>query len=166
MKLTETPVCNLFELTIATDKLDQFIKAVIENMSVSIKNEPGTLLLMLASQTQDPSMKYLFEIYQNQAAYQIHLNSLQFKRCQQLIDQTSQACITNEILLEKASFKMPKCCYCCGDYFADFLDQSEKFFGDFSGINQSDKKFNLKISKEETHQRIDLLYYQTDLKLD
>lgn len=57
MKLTETPVCNLFELTIATDKLDQFIKAVIENMSVSIKNEPGTLLLMLASQTQDPSMK-------------------------------------------------------------------------------------------------------------
>lgn len=73
------PLINLFELGVAQGKTAQYNQVAKHNISMSIANEKGTLAMYSVKQKDNPEIAYMVEIYADDAAYQIHLNSPQYQ---------------------------------------------------------------------------------------
>ena len=54
---------------------DQFIEAVVEDARSSVNNEPGCLRFDVIQDANDPNRIWLYEVYQNEAAFQTHLQA-------------------------------------------------------------------------------------------
>ncbi|UXR77537.1 antibiotic biosynthesis monooxygenase [Staphylococcus sp. IVB6227] len=85
--LQKSEPLNIYEQTdlsvrLATVKVSnnhQFADMVLPFMKWSIAAEKGTLLLYAGIDNQNPNTWYFFEIYQNDEAYDAHLETAQFK---------------------------------------------------------------------------------------
>lgn len=78
--LKTSPVVRFFELTTDIEEQDNYKEVGVENLTISIKNEKGTLAMYSAHKKDEPNINYVVEIYENEDAYKIHTNSSQFKK--------------------------------------------------------------------------------------
>lgn len=73
-------IVRLAELEIYPDQLTAYKSALKEEISTSIRVEPGVLTLYAVSVKDHPEQIRLFETYRNAAAYRAHLQSPHFKK--------------------------------------------------------------------------------------
>ena len=67
------------DMQIIPGQIENFTKAIEENSAASIK-EPGCRQFHVATSTTDPNHIFLYEIYDNEAAYQAHRTTEHFKK--------------------------------------------------------------------------------------
>jgi (4S)-4-hydroxy-5-phosphonooxypentane-2,3-dione isomerase len=70
---------NAVDLDIAPDGRDKFVEAIKENGAASVK-EPGCRQFDIMVQASDPNHFFLYEIYDNEAAYKAHRETDHFKK--------------------------------------------------------------------------------------
>jgi len=73
-------IVRIAELEIYPDQLNAYKAALQEEISASIRKEPGVLTLYAVSLKGNPEQIRLFETYRDAAAYQTHLRSPHFKK--------------------------------------------------------------------------------------
>ena len=76
----EARVVTIAELKIDPAQLDAYKAALTEEITASIRSEPGVLTLYAVSLKAHPDQIRLFETYRDTASYQAHLQSPHFKR--------------------------------------------------------------------------------------
>ena len=76
----EDRIVRIAELEIYPDHLDAYKTALKEEITASIRTEPGVLTLYAVSVKGHPEQIRLFEIYRDAASYQAHLQSPHFKK--------------------------------------------------------------------------------------
>lgn len=76
----EDRIVRIAELEIYPDQLDAYKAALREEISASIKQEPGVLTLYAVSLKNHPELIRLFETYRNAASYKAHLQSPHFEK--------------------------------------------------------------------------------------
>ncbi len=69
---------RLFILTCAPEGQDEFNSVGENNLFVSIEKEEGTLGMFSAHDPEDRRVNYVFEIYKDEDAYQVHAHAEQF----------------------------------------------------------------------------------------
>lgn len=74
------PLVRYFELTTEPSQQAAFDAVGVHNLSTSIETENGTLAMYALKHQEQPNLNYVFEIYQDEAAYQTHAQSPQFKQ--------------------------------------------------------------------------------------
>jgi len=67
------------DMEVIPGQIEAFRKAIEENSAASIK-EPGCRQFHVATSTTDPNHIFLYEIYDNEAAYQAHRTTEHFKK--------------------------------------------------------------------------------------
>ncbi|ASK26644.1 hypothetical protein BG910_01810 [Neisseria chenwenguii] len=70
---------RLFELQTPTQQIQRFSDTVHQTMLFSHAHEPDTLAMYSLRKTDDATFNYVFEIYQDGDAYQVHTQSDAFK---------------------------------------------------------------------------------------
>jgi len=80
LKTMNEPLVRIAELEIDPAQLDAYRTALKEEISTSIRVEPGVLTLYAVSIKDHPNQIRLFEQYASQAAYEAHLQSPHFKK--------------------------------------------------------------------------------------
>jgi quinol monooxygenase YgiN len=80
LKAMNEPLVRIAELEIDPAQLDAYRTALKEEISTSIRVEPGVLTLYAVSIKDHPNQIRLFEQHASQAAYEAHLQSPHFKR--------------------------------------------------------------------------------------
>ncbi|MBP2621423.1 putative quinol monooxygenase [Streptococcus panodentis] len=73
------PVIHLFRLTVAADNREAFRQIGVRNLTISQKNESGTLAMYASPVKGQQETSYVFEAYASEEAYQIHRQSPQFQ---------------------------------------------------------------------------------------
>lgn len=73
------PVFNAFELGVQNGQAAQYDAVGKNNIRTSVQTEKGTLAMYSVKQQANPNMAYMFEIYTDEAAYQTHVQSPQYK---------------------------------------------------------------------------------------
>lgn len=76
----DTRVVRLAELEIDPTQVEQYRAALREEISSSIRLEPGVITLFAVSLKDHPEKVRLFEMYADQAAYESHIQSPHFKK--------------------------------------------------------------------------------------
>lgn len=99
------PITRLFRLVCDEGQCDRFASVGEHNLLTSIDVEPGTLSMSASHLDSDPSVNYVFEIYRDEAAYEVHAASGQFLAFADfartgLTDRAVYTC-SPELLLEK-----------------------------------------------------------------
>ena len=74
-----SPILNLFELGIQLGQTAAYDTVGQHNINASVGNEAGTLAMYSVKQKDNPHMAYMVEIYADDAAYQTHTASPQYK---------------------------------------------------------------------------------------
>jgi quinol monooxygenase YgiN len=74
------PLVRIAEIEIDPAQLDAYTTALKEEISTSIRLEPGVLTLYAVSIKDHPNQIRLFEHYADQAAYEAHLQSKHFRK--------------------------------------------------------------------------------------
>ncbi|PLT11786.1 antibiotic biosynthesis monooxygenase [Lactobacillus crispatus] len=77
MKLKQTPILRLYKLETNKEDHAKFVKAGQHNMLTSQENEPGTLFMQTSH--DEETTNFVVECYQDEASYDTHANSKQFK---------------------------------------------------------------------------------------
>lgn len=80
MELSQTMLFRMYQLQIKAQDQGRFVEEGTHNMTISHQNEPGTLAMIASHADKLGTDNYVFELYKNQASYQIHAESPQFKR--------------------------------------------------------------------------------------
>ncbi|ASK28228.1 putative quinol monooxygenase [Neisseria chenwenguii] len=73
------PVFNLFELGIQNGKTAHYDDIGSRNITASVGGEKGTPAMYSVKRKDNPNLAYMVEIYADNAAYQAHLQSPQYK---------------------------------------------------------------------------------------
>lgn len=84
MELRKPPIMRIFHLTVDQKDVVAFNQEGVNNMTTSIENEPGTLLMFDGHDDQSGTSNYVIECYQDAAHYEIHANSPQFNHYKQI----------------------------------------------------------------------------------
>jgi quinol monooxygenase YgiN len=74
------PLVRIAELEIESDRLSEYRDALKEEIEASIRLEPGVLTLYAVSVKGQPNQVRIFETYENQLAYESHLQTPHFKK--------------------------------------------------------------------------------------
>jgi quinol monooxygenase YgiN len=74
------PLVRIAELEIDPDQLTAYTNALKEEIATSIRVEPGVLTLYAVAVKDHPNQVRIFETYQDQAAYEVHLQTPHFKQ--------------------------------------------------------------------------------------
>ena len=115
-------ITRLFKLGRKLDNAAEFDSVGMSNLVTSIETEPGTLAMYSTHLAGDPAMCYVFEVYANDDAYQVHASSPQFKAYVAMAADTltsREVCqVQPELMLEKAEgvkitdgAAAPRCCF-------------------------------------------------------
>ncbi|WP_197903333.1 putative quinol monooxygenase [Eikenella glucosivorans] len=73
------PVFNMFELGVQPGQTAAYDEVGRNNITASVRGEKGTLAMYSAKRRDNPEMAYMFEIYADNEAYQVHTQSPQYK---------------------------------------------------------------------------------------
>jgi quinol monooxygenase YgiN len=79
-KPTEQRLVRIAELDIDADQLSAYTAALKEEISTSIRVEPGVLTLCAVAVKDHPTQIRIFETYADRAAYESHLQTPHFKK--------------------------------------------------------------------------------------
>jgi quinol monooxygenase YgiN len=74
------PLVRIAELEIDPVQLEAYTRAVTEEISTSIRVEPGVLAIYSVAIKNQPNHLRFFEIYADEAAYQAHIASTHFQK--------------------------------------------------------------------------------------
>jgi quinol monooxygenase YgiN len=74
------PLVRIAELEIDPSRVSAYTDALKEEIATSIRVEPGVLTLYAVSVKDQPSQIRIFEVYQDQAAYESHLKTPHFQK--------------------------------------------------------------------------------------
>jgi quinol monooxygenase YgiN len=74
------PVVRIAELEIDPEQLSTYRDALTQEIATSMRVEPGVLTLYAVSVKEHPAQVRIFEAYQDQAAYEAHLQTSHFKK--------------------------------------------------------------------------------------
>lgn len=85
--LSNPPIFRHFQLTIDGRDRAAFVAGGTANLLTSLRTEPGTLAMFATHADDAGTHNEVFELYQDDASYQIHAQSPQFKRYGQLAQQ-------------------------------------------------------------------------------
>jgi quinol monooxygenase YgiN len=77
---TEQRLVRIAELEIDADQLSAYTAALKEEISTSVRVEPGVLTLYAVTVKDHPTQIRIFETYANRAAYEAHLQTSHFKK--------------------------------------------------------------------------------------
>lgn len=77
--ISNLPVINIFELGVMQGQTMAYNVAAKDNITRSLNEEKGTLAMFSVKQKNNPETAYMIEIYSNEANYQSHINSSQYK---------------------------------------------------------------------------------------
>ena len=78
-KTMKQPLVRIAELEIDSAQLSAYRDALKEEIATAIRIEPGVLTLYAVSLKEQPNQIRIFETYQDQAAYEAHLQTPHFK---------------------------------------------------------------------------------------
>ncbi|MGT2846309.1 putative quinol monooxygenase [Streptococcus massiliensis] len=99
------PTIHFFELTYDVEHYPMFKEVGKENLLTSHETEPGTLAMYASHLATDKNCARVFEIYENEAAYESHRQSPQFqnyvKTAGSLLMERLAYDLVPELLLEK-----------------------------------------------------------------
>lgn len=115
-------ITRLFKLARKLDNIAEFDRVGEANLTTSIETEPGTLAMYSTHLADDPGMCYVFEVYADDDAYQVHAASPQFKAYVAMAADnltSREVCqVQPELMVEKTnSLKVtdgsasPRCCF-------------------------------------------------------
>lgn len=76
----EDPLVRIAELEIDPAQIDAYTSALKEEISTSIRVEPGVLSLYAVAIKAHPNQIRIFEQYADRAAYESHIQSSHFKK--------------------------------------------------------------------------------------
>ena len=74
------PLVRIAELEIDPDQVIAYKRALSEEITTAVRDEPGVLMLYAVSVKGQPNQVRIFETYKDQAAYESHLQSPHFKK--------------------------------------------------------------------------------------
>jgi quinol monooxygenase YgiN len=80
------PYVRLAELEIDPAHLESFHAAIQEGVKTAVRVEPGVLALYAVSEKDHPNRVRVFEVYTNETAYQMHLQTPHFKKFRDTTD--------------------------------------------------------------------------------
>ncbi|GEO56923.1 putative quinol monooxygenase [Companilactobacillus bobalius] len=100
MKLLKKPIFSLYKLTIDPKNRQDFLAEGMNNLITSHRNEAGTLMMCATHEDEAGSVNYIFEMYQDEASYQIHAASPQFQRYAKFAQKVVQSKKIHKLNLE------------------------------------------------------------------
>jgi quinol monooxygenase YgiN len=74
------PFVRIAELVIDPAHLERFKASATEQIATAVRVEPGVLALYAVSLKDNPALIKVFEVYADEAAYRVHLDTPHFKR--------------------------------------------------------------------------------------
>ncbi|WP_369989624.1 putative quinol monooxygenase [Pseudomonas xanthosomatis] len=79
---------------------DAFLTAIQANAAASVATEPGCLVFDVSQDREDPDVIYLYEIYQDDAAYEAHTHTAHFRDSRPLVEPliVEQLCYESEVV--------------------------------------------------------------------
>ncbi len=115
-------ITRLFKLGRKLDNTAEFDRVGEHNLTTSIENEAGTLAMYSTHLADDVAMCYVFEVYADDDAYQVHAESPQFKAYVAMAAEnltSREVCqVQPELMVEKAEGlrvtdgnASPRCCF-------------------------------------------------------
>ena len=94
--MRQTPFVRIADIEVDPDQREAFVSAVKEEMSESVRVEPGVLALFAVAERDSPSRLRFFEIYASEAAYDAHVESPHFRKYRS----TTASMVRSRALLE------------------------------------------------------------------
>jgi len=79
-KTMKQPLVRIAELEVDPAQLSAYRDALKEEIATAMRIEPGVLTLYAVSLKDQPNQIRIFETYQDEAAYEAHLQSPHFKK--------------------------------------------------------------------------------------
>lgn len=76
----QEPVIRIAQLQIEPTQLESYKIALKEEIETSVRLEPGVLSLYAVANKSNPSSITIFEMYANEAAYNLHRETIHFKK--------------------------------------------------------------------------------------
>jgi (4S)-4-hydroxy-5-phosphonooxypentane-2,3-dione isomerase len=73
------PYINSVDIDVASSQIDNYLAALKENGAASV-HEPGCRAFNIAVSQKDPNHVFVFEVYDNAAAFDAHLQTDHFKK--------------------------------------------------------------------------------------
>ena len=64
---------------------EEFIEALVDDARGAVNDEPGCLRFDVTQDAADANRLWVYEVYQDEAAFQAHLQAPHFIRCQEVI---------------------------------------------------------------------------------
>lgn len=80
------PYVRLAELEIDPAQMQRFNAALQEGVTTAVRVEPGVLALYAVSEQDHPNRVRVFEMYQDKATYQKHLQTPHFRKFRDMTD--------------------------------------------------------------------------------
>ena len=66
--------------TVSSQHLDEFRVAMVDQARASLENEPDCIRFDVATDPDDATVLFLYELYSDEAAFEAHLGSAHFER--------------------------------------------------------------------------------------
>ncbi len=89
------PLVRMAYIELKPQMREAFMAAVTENMRASVAREPGVLALYCVAAKDNPNKLTFFEMYADNAAYEIHRNQPHFKK---YIETTRDMAVSKELV--------------------------------------------------------------------
>ncbi len=70
----------LSPIQIKREHREEFMKAIVEDAQMSVKNEPGCLRFDIVQDANHMDRVWLYEVYKDKAAFDAHLQAPHFKK--------------------------------------------------------------------------------------
>ena len=83
----KAPYVRMAELEIDPAQLDRFYAAIKEGINAAVRVEPGVLVLYAVSEKDNPNRIKVFEVYTDEDAYKVHVETPHFKKFRAATDQ-------------------------------------------------------------------------------
>ena len=104
-KNPDTPVMNIFEISIRPDRDRHFDEVARQTISASVDDEAGTLAMYALKHSDNARQAYMVELYENDSAYRKHLDAEPYKafaaRAPDIIEQKQKITLTPQFLGDK-----------------------------------------------------------------
>ncbi|WP_264311529.1 putative quinol monooxygenase [Pseudomonas putida] len=85
---------------------EAFLAAIKVNAAASVANEPGCLVFDVCQDRLEPEVIYLYEIYQDDAAYEAHTQTAHFRDSRPLVEPliAEQDCFESDVIARNPGF--------------------------------------------------------------
>lgn len=79
------PMYRIAKIKVDAKHLEEYKKALREQMESAVKSEPGVLSYTAVADRKDPSMITIFEVYADRQAYESHISTSHFRKYKETV---------------------------------------------------------------------------------